>query len=265
MTESLFTLVRGNTPLIINVPHAGTYIPSELRAVMTPIAQTTPDTDWHVNLLYEFAMLSGASMMVATHSRYAADLNRDPDGAALYPGLANTELCPLLTFAGEDIYLPGCAPDSEQIAARRETFWVPYHRRLRQELDAIAAQHGHAVLLDAHSIRKQVPRLFEGRLPDLNLGTANGASCDPALEAQAFGVLAAEPQFSSVLNGRFKGGHITRQYGSPASGVHAVQLEIAQSAYMDEAPPYAWETGQAQPLVDVLHRFVSALLAWRPL
>jgi N-formylglutamate deformylase len=265
MSAALYTLIRGSTPLFISVPHAGTYIPSELRADMTPVAQTVPDTDWHVHLLYEFALQAGAGMIVATHSRYVVDLNRPPDGAALYPGMENTGLCPVHSFEGAELYSPVRSLDDNRLAARRDAFWLPYHNQLAQELDTIERQHGHAVLLDAHSILKHVPRLFEGGLPDLNLGTANGNSCAPALEAQARDVLAAAHGFSSVLNGRFKGGYITRRFGRPADRVHALQLEIAQAAYMDENPPYAWNPVRAKPLIDVLRRFVSTLLNWRPL
>jgi N-formylglutamate deformylase len=265
MSAALHTLVRGSTPLFISVPHAGTYIPPELRADMTPIAQTVPDTDWHVHLLYEFALQAGAGMMVATHSRYVVDLNRPPDGASLYPGMENTGLCPAKSFAGAELYLPGRAPDDGKIAVRRDNFWSPYHNQLAQELATLKRQHGHAVLLDAHSILKHVPRLFEGSLPDLNLGTAGGNSCAPTLEAQVRDVLATARGFSSVLNGRFKGGYITRHFGKPADGIHALQLEIAQAAYMDERPPYAWNPVQARPLIEVLRNMVSTLLSWRPL
>lgn len=264
MAAPLFTLIPGTTPLLINVPHAGTYIPPELRSSMMPIAQTLPDTDWHVHLLYEFALEAGAGLMVATHSRYVIDLNRDPQGADLYRGANNTELCPTRTFANQDIHLPGRAPGEEEIAARREQYWAPYHRELRAELEAIKAAHGHVVLLDGHSILSRVPRFFSGRLPDLNLGTADEFSCDATLQGAALAVLQASGRFSSVANGRFKGGYITRHYGEPAHQVHALQLEIAQAAYMEEGAPYGWHPKRAQALVSVLRGLVEALLAWRP-
>ena len=261
--DRLFTLVPGSTPLLINVPHAGTYIPPQLRQGMSMVAQTVPDTDWHVHLLYQFALELGAGLMVATHSRYVADLNRDPGDAALYPGADNTELCPTRSFANEDLYLPGQAPDAQQITLRRERYWAPYHQTLAATLAQIKAQHGYAILLDGHSIRSQVPRFFDGRLPDLNLGTAAGASCDPALQAAAMNVLQSAGGLSAICNGRFKGGYITRHYGRPAQGAQALQLEMGQSCYMDEAAPFAWEPPRAQALVDVLRRLVESLLAWR--
>jgi N-formylglutamate amidohydrolase len=264
MTAPLFTLIPGTTPLLINVPHGGTYIPPHLRECLTPIAQTLPDTDWQVPLLYEFALPSGAGLMAATHSRYVVDLNRDPRGAALYPAADNTELCPTQTFANEAIHLPGRAPSEGEIAERRASYWEPYHRELQRELEAIRATHGYAVLLDGHSIASQVPRFFEGRLPDLNLGTADGRSCDARIEAAAFDVIRGAGRFSSVLNGRFKGGYITRHYGRPGEHIHALQLEIAQCAYMDEAPPYAWNPQRAAPLIEVLKRLIDGLLKWQP-
>jgi N-formylglutamate deformylase len=264
MAASLFTLISGTTPLLIDVPHAGTYIPAELRSAMTPVAQTTPDTDWHVHLLYEFALQSGAGLMAATHSRYVVDLNRNPQSAALYRATGNTEFCPLLTFANEEIYLPGRAPSEAEIAARQEQYWDPYHRQLQAELDAIKASHGYVVLLDGHSILSRVPRFFSGALPDLNLGTVDDSSCDPALQAQVFALLQKASRFTATSNGRFKGGYITRHYGRPAQQVHALQLEIAQAAYMDEPAPYAWNPQQAQPLIAVLRGMVDMLSTWRP-
>ncbi|GAC1626646.1 MAG: N-formylglutamate deformylase [Nevskia sp.] len=262
--KALHLLIRGEGPLLINVPHAGTYVPADLLATMTPQAQTMPDTDWHVPFLYQHALPLGATLMAATHSRYVVDLNRDPENAALYPGADNTELCPLRTFANEPIHRPGCAPDADAVNARRERYWRPYHAELAAEIATIRERNGYVILLDAHSIRSEVPRFFDGRLPDLNLGTADGRSCALELAERAFAALRRDAGFTQVLNGRFKGGYITRHYGRPADGVQALQLEIAQSAYMDEAPPYAWEPGRALPLISVLRRFVDALTAWHP-
>ena len=202
-------------------------------------------------------------MLVATHSRYVVDLNRDPSGAALYPGADNTELCPARTFASEPLYADGRAPDSREIAARRAEYFDPYHAQLAAEIERVRARHGYAILLDGHSIRSEVPRFFAGRLPDLNLGTVDGASCAPSVHGAADVVLAGAAAFTTVVNGRFKGGYVTRHYGDPDRGVHALQLEIAQACYMDENPPYPWDARQAAPLVEVLSRLVAALLQWR--
>ena len=258
----LYVLHAGDSPLLIDVPHAGTFLPPEIAARLTPAAATVPDTDWHVDRLYAFARAAGATLMTATHSRIVVDLNRDPSGAALYPGADNTELCPTRTFADEPIYRDA-APGDAEIAARRSRYFDPYHAALEREIERVRARHGHAVLLDGHSIRAELPRFFAGRLPDLNLGTAGGASCAAPLQAAAAGVLAASG-FTLAVNGRFKGGHVTRRYGQPERAVHALQLEMAQCIYMDEAPPYRWDPCRAAALGGVLARLVDALLSWRP-
>jgi N-formylglutamate deformylase len=260
---NLCDLVRGDAPLVLDVPHAGTHVPPRLAQRLTAVARTAPDTDWHVEKLYAFARNAGVTLLVATHSRYVVDLNRDPSGAALYAGADNTELCPTRTFASEPVYVDRGAPDAREIAARRSEYFDAYHAQLAAEIDRVRTRHGYAILLDAHSIRSEVPRFFAGRLPDLNLGTADGASCAPSVQGAAEVVLASAAAFTSVVNGRFKGGYVTRHYGDPARGVHALQLEIGQACYMDEAPPYAWDARRAAPLIDVLQRLVSVLLTWR--
>jgi N-formylglutamate deformylase len=261
---NLCEIVRGDTPLVIDIPHAGTILPVAIAARLTSAARAIPDTDWHVEKLFGFARTSGATLVVATHSRYVVDLNRDPSGAALYPGADNTELCPRRTFGNEPIYADGGAPDAKEVAARRAEYFDPYHALLRTEVDRVRARHGYAILLDGHSIRSHVPRFFAGRLPDLNLGTADGASCAPFVQAAADGALAAAQAFTSVVNGRFKGGYVTRHYGAPDRGVHALQLEIAQACYMKETPAYAWDPERAAPLVAWLQSLAAGLAALSP-
>jgi len=261
---NLYELHRGAAPLVIDVPHAGTRLPPDIDARFTPVARTVPDTDWHVEKLYAFALAHDVTLMVATHSRFVVDLNRDPDGVALYPGADNTELCPTRTFAGEPIYADGAGPDATEIAARRAIYFDPYHAALATELERVRALHGHAILLDGHSIRAEVPRFFAGRLPDLNLGTANGASCVPELQAAAAHALASAEGFTSIVNGRFKGGYVTRHHGAPQRGIHGLQLEMAEVCYMDESPPYRWDAARAAPLVAVLRHLVAVLLAMPP-
>jgi N-formylglutamate deformylase len=255
---------RGDTPLVVDVPHAGTFVPDAIAARLAPAARAVPDTDWHVEKLFSFVPGTGATLLVATHSRYVVDLNRDPSGAALYPGADNTELCPTRTFADEPIYVTGGAPNADEVAARRAEFFEPYHALLAAEIERVRQRHGYAILLDGHSIRSQVPRFFAGQLPDLNLGTADGASCASGVQSCAALVLAGADGFSSVVNGRFKGGYVTRHYGAPARGIHALQLETAQACYMDEAAPYPWEPARAEKLVSVLQRLLAALPATRP-
>jgi len=262
---TLYTLTRGDAPLVINIPHVGTWVPTELRPLMTAPALGVPDTDWHVDRLYDFARERGATLMAATHSRYVIDLNRDPEGADLYPGASNTELCPTGRFDGGPIWNDGTAGHPLlDVAARRRQYFDPYHAQLAAELQRVHARHGYVVLLDGHSIISRCARFFEGRLPDLNLGTADGASCAPALQQAAAAALATAPEFSHVVNGRFKGGWITRHYGQPQRGYHAVQLEMALEAYMTEDEPFNWDPQHAEPLGRVLRILVDALLAWKP-
>jgi N-formylglutamate amidohydrolase len=260
----LLELTRGDASLVIDVPHAGTFVPPDILARLTPVARALPDTDWHVDRLYAFARAAGATVIAATHSRYVVDPNRDPSGASLYPGADVTELCPTRTFGNEPIYRPEAPFDASEIAARRREYFDPYHAVLAEEVKRVRARHGYALLLDGHSIRAEVPRFFEGRLPDLNLGTAGGASCAPAIQTVATKVIATAAGFTHVVNGRFKGGYVTRRYGAPERDVHALQLEIAQACYMDEAPPYGWDAKRAAALGDVLARLVDGLIAWKP-
>jgi len=260
----LFDLHRGQSPLIVDVPHAGTYLPDALALRMSTAARALPDTDWHVEKLYAFARDSNVTLLAATHSRYVVDLNRDPSGAALYPGADNTELCPTRTFDNAAIYAEGDAPDNGEIDARRRTYFEPYHAALIAEIARVRERHGYAILLDGHSIRAEVPRFFAGRLPDLNVGTADGASCEDAIAALATCILAGDAGFTHIVNGRFKGGYVTRHYGRPSENVHALQLEMAQDVYMDESPPYAWNTARAARLAALLERLVLTLAEARP-
>ena len=260
----LFDVHRGTAPLIVDVPHAGTHIPDALALRLTPAARAVPDTDWHVEKLYAFARDANVTLIAATHSRFVIDLNRDPSGAALYPGADNTELCPTRTFGNDPLYADGDVPDAGEVDARRRSFFEPYHAALAVEIARVKAQHGYAILLDGHSIRARVPRYFAGRLPDLNLGTADGASCDAGVASVATRVLASDDGLTHVVDGRFKGGYVTRHYGRPSENVHALQLEMAQDAYMDEAPPYAWSPARAQRVARLLERLVMTLAECRP-
>lgn len=258
------TLQRGDAPLIISVPHAGTEVPPELAARLTPAALRLPDTDWHVGRLYDFAPALGVTLIVARHTRYLIDLNRPPDDEALYSASAQTGLCPVQSFDGAPLYRDGTerlAP--AELEQRRAQYWQPYHDALRTLLDDARRRHGYALLLDGHSIRSTVPRLFEGRLPDINVGTYDGRSCAPAINDALRVQLSAAPQFTRVFDGRFKGGHITRHYGRPAERVHALQIELAQCAYMDEAGA-EYDAARAAPLRTLLRAVVEALLHWRP-
>ncbi|MBM3405909.1 MAG: N-formylglutamate deformylase [Betaproteobacteria bacterium] len=262
--SNLFTLHRGTTPLLISFPHVGTAIPEQFRHRLVERALAVEDTDWHLERLYSFARGLGASLLVPATSRYVIDLNRPSDNQPMYPGQNNTELCPTRFFTGEPLYRPGCEPDATEIRERVATWWQPYHDALRGELSRLRDAHGHAVLFDAHSIKGELPWLFPGLLPDMNIGTVSGSACDPSLRQAVEHVFASQSAYSWVLDGRFKGGHITRSYGRPAERIHAVQLEMSWRAYMLESPPYAWHDERAQAVTPLLERLVAALRNWAP-
>ncbi len=256
-----FQLDRGSVPLLVSMPHMGTRIPSGLRHRYVPRALDVEDTDWHMDRLYAFAGNLGASTLRPEFSRYVIDLNRSPDDAPMYPGASNTELCPTRFFTGDPLYQDGAAPDAAERAQRREQYWQPYHQALQGELARLKATHGFALLWDAHSIRSQIPWLFEGRLPDLNIGTANGAAAHASISSAVAAACAGAQGVTSVVNGRFKGGYITRQYGRPAEHVHAVQLEKCQCLYMLEEAPFAYDGAKSGRIQPVLQAMVEAALA----
>jgi N-formylglutamate amidohydrolase len=268
MTDAIFDLVRGDGPLVISMPHCGTELSPGLAERLTEEALTLRDTDWHIPRLYGFAGAMGATLLSARYSRYVVDLNRPSTGESLYPGQATTGLCPDTLFDGTPLYREGQAPDTAEVAQRVVGYWRPYHEALAAELERVKARHGFALLYDAHSIRSHVPRLFDGRLPDLNLGTAHGTSADPALIARVVAAMesaVAAEGMTCVTDGRFVGGHITRTYGQPGNGVHAIQMELAQDRYMDEeAPPFAYLPDRAEQLQRVLTAVLNAFAGWRP-
>ena len=260
----VYTLHRGTTPLLVSMPHVGTHLPGELQERLAERARAVEDTDWHLEPLYGFARSLGASLIVPTHSRYVIDLNRPPEDVPMYPGANNTELCPTRFFTGDPLYRDGEAPTADEIERRLQRYWRPYHDALEAELARLQSLHGHVVLFDAHSIKSELPWLFEGRLADLNLGTANGASCDPTLRAALMRVLESQSTFSVAIDGRFKGGHITRHHGRPAEGRHAVQLEMAWRCYMAEQAPYALDPVRVAVLEPTLRALVQTMIDWRP-
>lgn len=228
----VFSFHEGTSPLLISVPHDGVHLPPSIRVRMTDAGAALPDTDWHVAELYAFARELGANMLVANYSRYLVDLNRPANDEVLYPGQLATGLCPLQTFAGEAIYKSGGIDDGET-ADRISGYWTPYHEKIEHTLQLLRDTYGYALLWDAHSIASVVPRLFDGELPVLNIGTDGGRSCAASVATPVADIAVASP-YSTIVNGRFQGGHITRHFGDPERGVHALQLEIAQRAYLNE-------------------------------
>ena len=262
--SATYQLLAGRAPLLLSVPHAGTALTEGLHERLVPRAAAVEDTDWHLDRLYAFAHALGASLIVPRYSRYVIDLNRPPEDTPMYPGVNNTGLAPTRFFSGDALYREGLAPTAAEIAARVQAYWRPYHDALAAELARLRDTHGHAVLFDAHSIKGELPWLFEGRLPDLNLGTAGGASCAPSLAASLDAVLAGQRRYSHVSNGRFKGGYITRSHGRPAERVHAVQLEMCWHCYLDDVRPHEWRAERAAEVSPLLRQLVRAMLDWRP-
>lgn len=295
--DQIFDFHAGTVPLLVSMPHAGTGIPDPIAASMTPEALLRADTDWHLPQLYEFLQGMGVSTIAARYSRYVIDLNRPDTDTNLYPGQDTTGLCPLDTFFKAPLYQAGKAPDQAEIARRLQHYWQPYHYQLRTELDRLLQLYPVVALWDAHSIASHVPRFFAGKLPDLNLGTADGKSCAAGMLDAVTGVVARQQQFTLAVNGRFKGGHITRHYGqqttlaaisaaqaaqtthpaaSPAgqsaaakpagagvaAGVHSIQLEMCQSAYMNESAPFAYRPDLAQQVQPLVQSMVQAVLDW---
>jgi N-formylglutamate deformylase len=254
-----YTLHTGTLPLLISIPHLGTALPADCALQMTATAAITQDTDWHLDRLYAFARSLGASVLQANVSRYVIDLNRPPSGESLYPGQTTTGLCPLETFQGAPLYTTGAEPDAAEQERRLQDYWMPYHQALAAELARLKAEHGAVLLWDAHSIASVLPRLFEGQLPDLNLGTNSGLSCAPHI-IERVAAVADRSAFSHVVNGRFKGGYITRHYGQPDQNVHAIQLEMSQCLYMDEAAPFDYLEYRATSVQPVLQAMLQAAL-----
>ena len=256
--NELFSVHEGSTPLLVSVPHDGRRLPELIEKRMTPAGRDIPDTDWHAARLYDFAREVGASMIVANYSRYVVDLNRPPDDAALYEGQISTGICPGKTFAGDDLYTDEGSVGAAESEERINTFWSPYHQFIETKLFALRQKFGYALLWDAHSIPSQVPRLFDGELPVLNIGTKDGDSCSPAIASKVFGI-ANSSGYNSVMNDRFKGGYITRHHGDPQNNVHAIQLEIAQRAYMEE-DTREFDEAKADKLRNTLRSMLESFL-----
>lgn len=257
-------VVRGELPLLLGLPHTGTELPGDVGERLNERGRRLADTDWHVERLYA-GLIDGVTSVRTRVHRYVVDVNRDPSGASLYPGRNTTGLVPLTDFDGQPIWRPGAEPDGDEIARRRERWHAPYHAVLAAEIARLRARHGFVVLYDCHSIRSRIPFLFEGALPDFNIGTDGGRSCDPSIARAVAGICAAAGEWSLVVDGRFRGGWTTRHHGRPAEGVHAIQMELAQSTYLAaEAPPWPYDEAKAERLRAVLRRILATLAEWRP-
>ena len=257
-----YRYARGQSPLVVSMPHVGTYAPPSVARTFSDAAAQRPDTDWHLPRLYDFLGEIDATVITATHSRYVIDVNRPPDDQSLYPGQDVPGLCPLDSFDKRPVYREGQAPDAEEVRRRRIRYWEPYHRRLAAELARVRAAHGVAMLWEAHSIISEAPRFFVGRLPEFNLGTASGASCDAALAQRLLNNLLRYTGYYAVLNGRFKGGYITRHYGKPEHGIHAIQMEMSTSLYIHERCPFPFREDLAKRVRPILREQLELVTTW---
>ncbi len=254
---------RGNSPLVLGLPHTGTDIPEPCLERLNEVGRARADTDWHIHRLYAGLRADVTTVRTPIH-RYVIDVNRDPSGASLYPGQNTTGLCPLTDFDGQGLYRAGQEPDAAEIERRRLAYHAPYHAALQAELARVRAEHGFAILYDCHSIRSHIPFLFGGRLPDFNIGTNLGTTCAPDIEAAVAAICAGAEGYASVVNGRFRGGWTTRHYGRPSEGLHAIQMELAQSTYMSERAPWSYAEDRAERLRGHLRSILETLSAWRP-
>lgn len=255
----LHEAIPGDGPIILGQPHGGTWLPDALLNRLNDNGRTLADADWDIARLYE-GLLPGVTVVRSHVHRYAIDANRDPGGASLYPGQNTTELCPTTDFDGQPIWGPGQEPSADEIAERRASFHAPYHALLEAEIARVKARHGVAVLYDCHSIRSRIPFLFEGLLPVFSIGTDGGRTCAPSVEEAAVRLCAASPGRDMVVNGRFKGGWTTRAYGRPEAGVHAIQMELAQRAYLArEEAPWAYDQDKAEGLRTTLSAILREL------
>ena len=260
---SFLEISQGDSPLVLGLPHTGTDVPTNIAKGLNETGRSLMDTDWHIHQLYD-GLVDNITTVRTTIHRYVIDVNRDPTGTSLYPGQNTTSLCPLTDFDGQPIWKDGHAPGSVDIAERSATYHAPYHKALSAELARVQGIHGFAILYDCHSIRSQIPFLFDGNLPDFNIGTDGGTTCAPTIEAAVLDTCSAARGYRSVINGRFKGGWTTRNYGSPDKGIHAIQMELAQSTYMMERPPWTYETHSAERLRTHLKNILEKLIRWRP-
>lgn len=260
---SFLDVTRGESPLVLGLPHTGTEIPAEISAHLNERGQARADTDWHIHDLYADLVPDVTAVRTKIH-RYVIDVNRDPGGASLYPGQNTTTLCPLTDFDGQPIWQEHAKPEAPEIARRTQTYHAPYHAALIAELERVRGLHGFAILYDCHSIRSRIPFLFDGVLPDFNIGTDDGATCDASIENTVAAICQSADGYSAVQNGRFKGGWTTRHYGRPDCAIHAIQMELAQSTYMQDSPPWTYDSNRAARLREHLQSILTALIQWRP-
>ena len=260
----IYTFTPGASPLLMSIPHVGECIPKDIAAQLTDAGECITDTDWYLDLLYNFTDELCLNVLKANYSRYVVDLNRSPDNEPLYPGQNVTELVPTSTFAEEPLYAADFVPDDRETSRRRETYWQPYHKKITAALSEIKGVHGYVILFDCHSIKSIVPRFFHGTLPDFNLGTSSGQSCAAGLRDALAVTLSRDSNYTLAVDGRFKGGYITRHYGDPPANIHAFQLELSLATYMEEEPVLTWRENLAEKIRPSLKEMLESALSWRP-
>ncbi len=223
-------------PIILSVPHCGTDFPDEIRNDYVPEMMAAPDdTDWFVHQLYNFATELGITIIHAKYSRWAIDLNRDPESAPLYDdGRIITGLTTTTDFFGKSIYISDDRiPDQKEVERRLTEYYWPYYNKIQDLLDERLATFGKALLWDAHSIRHFVPTIRKEIFPDMILGNNDETTAHPELIETALHGLTSG-KFGVNHNTPFKGGHITRYFGKPEQNIHALQLEMNKILYMDD-------------------------------
>ncbi len=255
-------VIAGDSPVILAMPHTGLKLPDDAINRLNDNGRLLADTDWHIDALYG-NLLPDVTVVRAMFHRYIIDANRDPSGRSLYPGQNTTSICPVTDFDGLPIYREGREPDEAEIKQRLRDFHAPYHQALATEIERIHDRFGVAVLYDCHSIRSNIPYLFEGRLPDFNIGTNEGQTCAAEIEKGVAQICTNANAYQSVVNGRFKGGWTTRHYGQPQKNIHAMQMELAQIAYLDsESVPFAYDQTKAGAMRQVLREILAYLSDW---
>ena len=252
------SVVEGSKPLIIAQPHGGTWIAPDIYQRLNEKGQAIADTDWHINRLYD-GLIDDITVVQSHIHRYVIDANRGPDDESLYPGQNTTGLCPLTDFNGSPIYLPGEQPDSNEIEQRRLHYHKPYHDALSSQIDRLRQIHESVIVYDCHSIRSQIPFLFDGVLPDFNIGTYNGRSCNSKIEKIVYEICTSNEAYTTIVNGRFKGGWTTRHYGNSKSNVQAIQMELTQSTYMQEDPPWSYDANKSSQIRKSLGAILTSL------
>ncbi len=223
-------------PILVSVPHAGILFPKEVLEKMDPEKAAFPeDTDWFVDQLYGFCSEMGITMIVANYSRCVVDLNRDPNNIPLYKdGRVITDVVSVTDFNGAPIYKDEYKPNETEIQNRLDHYFFPYHHKIEEILADLKKEFGVALLFDAHSIKKNVPGIQKDDFPQVILGDNDETSAHPELIQTAVESLSGK-SFNFSHNFPFKGGFITRSFGKPEQNIHALQLEMTKTNYMNDS------------------------------